>query len=75
MPAIPDREAEELRCEFERLGAGCMLGVAWRATHDHFAGLIASTADTISHADRMVDAVADDLKRTIRRNWRNGGGA
>jgi hypothetical protein len=75
MPAIPDREAEELRRGFERVAEGRTLGVAWRATHDHFAGLIASTAETISHADRLVDAVADDLKSTIRRNWRDEGRA
>jgi hypothetical protein len=65
-----DRDADTLRREFERAAEGATLGVAWCASAQYFAGLIASTAMTIGHAEQLVDAAADDLKSTIRRNWR-----
>jgi hypothetical protein len=65
-----EREAHALRQQFERVGEGAPLGVAWRAASDHLAGLIASAAGTIGHAEELCDTVAHDLKNAIRRNWR-----
>lgn len=70
MPADIEREAEELRGRFEQAAEGLTLGVTWRAASDHLAGLIASTASTVGHAEALCDAAAQDMKSAIRRNWR-----
>lgn len=60
---------EALRLQLQMCAAGHPVGVAWEAASDHLAAIVGFAADNARHAEQLVDTVAEDMKRAIRRNW------